>query len=86
MNISRNIFMMCYFLLKRLRVTLRAGQKSTKISRKISSAKELAAEEDKGKLGKTEQGSCQNHSEGLFLTQESAMQMVNEIHQLLNML
>ena len=44
--------MMCYFLLKRLRVTLRAGQKSTKISRKISSAKELAAEEDKGKLGK----------------------------------
>ena len=32
--------------------TLRAGQKSTKISRKISSAKELAAEEDKGKLGK----------------------------------
>ena len=52
MNISRNIFMMCYFLLKRLRVTLRAGQKSTKISRKISSAKELAAEEDKGKLGK----------------------------------
>ena len=52
MNISRNIFMMCYCLLKRLRVTLRAGQKSTKISRKISSAKELAAEEDKGKLGK----------------------------------
>ena len=52
MNISRNIFMMCYFLLKRLRVTLRAGQKSTKISRKISSAKELAAEEDKGKLAK----------------------------------
>ena len=26
MNISRNIFMMCYFLSKRLRVTLRVGQ------------------------------------------------------------
>ena len=26
MNITRNIFMMCYFLSKRLRVTLRVGQ------------------------------------------------------------